>query len=43
MTKAIKERKCAKLRKRNEWQSELEFGQAGSADYVNFGTYVPRI
>lgn len=24
-------------------ESEREFGQAGRLDYVNFGTYVPRI
>ena len=35
--------KCAKLRKRSKKRSEREFGQAGRLDYVNFGTYVPRI
>ena len=35
--------KCAKLRKRSEWPSEREFGQAGRLDHVNVGTYVPRI
>jgi hypothetical protein len=43
MSKAIKERSARNSESEMNSKSEREFGQAGSADYVNFGTYVPRI
>jgi hypothetical protein len=43
MSKAIKERSERNSESEVNSDSEREFGQAGRLDYVNFGTYVPRI